>query len=178
MEGALNRAAAWRQIAWAYYGKKDLPRCRSAIQKSLESADSVPGPFAYYQRRVTYVALADLYLELGETEPARQVIQKADSVHLDADPLGGLNAFTTTPFLISVLVRAGNIQSAIATAEKIPEKEADLAWSTLAAVCALEGKAGSIEREFAGSRSDRVKAVLSAGVAVGLHEKQRQQAMK
>jgi tetratricopeptide (TPR) repeat protein len=177
MKGPLNRAAAWRQIAWAHYEKKDAIRCRRAIQKSLENADAVPGPLAY-QRRITYVAMADLYLELGDVESARQLIQKANSVHLDADFFGGLNAFTTTPLLISVLVRSGDVQGAITTVERIHEKEADMAWLTLAIVCALEGKAGCIERKLESVGSERVKALLCAGVAVGLNERRKQQAVK
>ncbi len=167
MEGPLNKAAAWREIAWAYYRNSDLARCRQAMQKSLDGADLVPAPLAY-QSTVTYVSLADLCLELGETASARRLIQKADAAHMAADRLGGLSAFTTTPLLISVLVRAGDTDGAVATVEKIPAKEAATAWSTLATACTLEGKTDAVGRLIEKSNSDRLKALLCAGVVIGL----------
>ncbi len=167
MEGPLNKAAAWREIAWAYYRNSDLARCRQAMQKSLDSADLVPAPLAY-QSTVTYVSLADLCLELGETASARRLIQKADAAHIDAGLLGGLSAFTTTPLLISVLVRAGDTDGAIATVEKLPAKEAATAWSAFATACTLEGKMDAVQQVLEKSKSERLKAVLCAGVVIGL----------
>ncbi len=169
LKGPLNKAAAWREIAWAYHRKKDVAGCRRAMQKSLESADLIPSPLAY-QRAVTYASLADLSLELGDTESARQMVQKADGTQLGADLLGGLNAFTTTPLLVSVLVRVGDIRGAVAMIEKIPEREATSAWSSFATVCALEGRIDAVEKELSGKGRERLKALLCAGVVIGLQE--------
>ena len=95
------------------------------------------------------------------------MIQKADAAHMAADRLGGLSAFTTTPLLISILVRAGDTDIAIATVEKIPAKEAATAWSAFATACTLEGKTDAVQRLIDESKSDRLKALLCAGVVIG-----------
>ena len=53
MEGPLNKAAAWREIAWAYYRNGDIARCRQAMQKSLDIAEAVPAPWLTKERSRT-----------------------------------------------------------------------------------------------------------------------------
>jgi len=189
-EGPVDKANAWRQIAWAYYDmrdtdKKNLQRCRRAIAKSVQDAEKIPGGLGQsYMRTVAFASAANLYVELGETDLARQMVKKADAVHLDDDMLGGLNAFTTTPLLIAVLVRVGDIDGATAIAEKMQKAadkhvegtfptNTDIAWSAWATVCTLEGKTPCVERQLEKTASARTKAVLCAGVATGLLELQR-----
>ena len=193
LEGPVDKANAWRQIAWAYYDmrgkdKKNLDRCRRAIEKSVQIAQKIPeGLGKSYMRAVAFASAANLYLDLGETDVARQMVKKADAVRIDEDMLGGLNAFTTTPLLIAVLVRVGDVDGALAIAEKLQkaaDKEAkdmfptnpDLAWLTWATVCTLEGKTAAVERRLERTGNARAKAILCAGVANGLLELQRQAA--
>ena len=113
-EGAVNKAAAWREIAWAYYDMrsedmKNLERCR----RDLRNPCRTPRKFLRFghvlSEGLAFASAANLYLELGETEMARQLVKKADGVNLSADMLGGIHSFTTTPLLISILVRVGDI---------------------------------------------------------------------
>ena len=192
VEGAVNKATAWREIAWAYCDmrgedKKNLKRCRRAIEKSVQNAEKIPdGIGTSYLRTVAFASAANLYLELDETETAKLMVQKADAVNLAEDMLGGLNAFTTTPLLIAILVRVGDINGAMAIAEKLQrmadgEKDTafptnpDIAWSTWATVCALEGKTACVERQLETTNNARIKAILCAGVAQGLLELQEQE---
>jgi tetratricopeptide (TPR) repeat protein len=195
-KGAGNKATAWRNIAWAYYDmrnvdKKNLERCRRAIDKSLQNAEDIPdGLGNSYSRAVALASAANLYLELGETDLAKQAVKKAGAVNLDADMLGGLSSFTTTPLLIAVLVRVGDVDGAREIADKLQktvDKEkadapsfgsADIAWSYWATACTLEGKTASVERQLEKTDNARTKAVLCAGVATGLLELQQRPANK
>ena len=170
LKGPLNKAAAWREIAWAYHRKKDVAGCRRAMQKSLESADLIPSPLAY-QRAVTYASLADLSLELGDTESARQMVQKADGTQLGADLLGGLNAFTTTPLLVSVLVRVGDIRGCRGNDRKESRRGRQPRHGRPSQRSApLEGRIDAVEKELSGKGRERLKALLCAGVVIGLRE--------
>ena len=86
--------------------------------------------------------------------------------------------------LIAVLVRVGDVDGAMAIAEKLQkaaDKETkemfptnpDVAWSTWATVCTLEGKTACVERQLEKTSSARIKAILCAGVAAGLLELQQ-----
>ncbi len=191
LKGANDKATAWRNIAWSYYrmrhaDKQNIDRCRRAIKKSLEYATKIPdGQGTSYMKAVAFASAADLYVELGDKELAKQAVDKARAVNLDADMLGGLSGFTTTPLLVSVLVRVGDVDGGKAIAEKIQnaaEKksktestafyEADVAWLAWATSCALEGKIANVERQLEKTGNVRTKAVLSAGVASGLLELQ------
>ena len=191
-QGALEKARMWREIAWAYYDmrdadKKNLERCRRAIEKSIQNAEKIPdGLGQSYMRALAFSSAADLYLELGETDLAKQMVKKADAVNLAEDMLGGLSSFTTTPMLIAVLVRVGDVDGALAIAEKMQKAtdkktestfptEPDIAWLTWATVCTLEGKVAYVERQLERSKNTRVNAILCAGVAGGLLELQKQQ---
>jgi tetratricopeptide (TPR) repeat protein len=191
MTGAVDKANAWREIAWAYYDmreadKRNLDRARRAIEKSLKNAEQIAGGLGRsYMRTVAFASAANLYLDLGDPDAAKQWAGKADAVHLDDDMLGGLSAFTTTPMLIAVLVRVGDIDGATAIAEKVQtaadKKEqgmfptnSDIAWATWATVCTLEGKTTHVERQSEKTDNPRTKAVLCAGVARGLLDLQRQ----
>jgi tetratricopeptide (TPR) repeat protein len=194
LKGPANKTAAWREIAWAYYelrgaDPKNLERCRRAIDKSVDYAAKIPaGLGASYFRSVAFASAANLYLELGETEIARKLVKKADVVSLAGDMLGGLNSFTTTPLLIAVLVRVGDVEGGAAIAEKLQraaakEKDAmlgsaDFAWFTWAFVCGLTGKTDRVERQLEKAANARTKAVLCAGVAEGLVERQKRPAGK
>ena len=195
VKGAVDKARVWREIAWAYYDMRDadknnLERCRRAIEKSVQNAQKIPeGLGNSYLRAVVFTSAANLYLELGETDLAKQMVKKADAVNLAEDMLGGLNSFTTTPMLIAVLVRVGDIDGAMAVAEKLQkaaDKEAkamfstdpDIAWSTWATVCTLEGKTACVERQLEKTSSARIKAILCAGVAAGLLELQQRPVSK
>jgi tetratricopeptide (TPR) repeat protein len=192
-KGAVNKATAWREIAWAYYDmrgtdKKNLERARVAIGKSVQNAETIPrGLGQSYPRAMAFTSAADLYLELGDIEAATQIAKRADAVRLDDDMLGGLNAFTTTPMLIAVLVRVGDNDGAIAIIErmqKAADKKADAvfspnpdaAWSAWATVCTVEGRTARVERQLEKVGSARIKAILCAGVAAGLLELQHKPA--
>jgi tetratricopeptide (TPR) repeat protein len=194
-KGAVNKATAWREIAWAYYDmrgtdKKNLERARVAIGKSVQNAETIPrGLGQSYPRAMAFTSAADLYLELGDIEAATQIAKRADAVRLDDDMLGGLNAFTTTPMLIALLVRVGDIDGAIAIIErmqKAADKKADAvfspnpdaAWSAWATVCTVEGRTARVERQLEKVESARIKAILCAGVATGLLELQNKPAGK
>ena len=98
VKGPVDKAGVWREIAWNYYDmrgadKKNLERCRRAIDKSVQNAEKIPeGLGNSYLRAVAFTSAANLYLELGETDLAKQMVKKADAVNLAADMLGGLNA--------------------------------------------------------------------------------------
>ena len=73
--------------------EKNLERCRRAIDKSLQNAEEIPdGLGSSYSRAVAFASAANLYLELGEIDLAKQTTKKAGAVNLDADMLGGLTA--------------------------------------------------------------------------------------
>ena len=102
---------------------------------------------------------------------------------LDEDALGGLNAFTTTPMLVAVLVRVGDINGALAIVQKMQKAadkkpdamfstNPDIAWLTWATVCTLEGRTVRVEGQLEKAENARVKAVLCAGVAAALLELQ------
>ena len=197
-KGATNRATAWRNIAWAYYDmrnadKQNVQRCRHAIKKSLQNAEDIPdGLGNTYMRAVAFASAANLYLELGETELAKQTTKKAGAVNLDGDMFGGLSAITTTPLIISVLVRVGDTDGGVAIAEKIQKvadkaekadagsssPNADIAWLAWATACTLEGKTARVERQLEKTGNARSKAVLCAGVVTGLIELQQRPAGK
>ncbi len=180
LDGSSEKSSAWRQIAWAYYRKKDLPRCRQAIQKSLDNVEEISNS---YLKAVTYVSLADLYLELGETDLAKQMAQRQTQFAWTRSYSAVLHSFTTTPLLVSILIRVGDVDGAAAIIEKIGKMETDpmqsmfldLVWNYWAAVCALEGKMDDIERRIEKTESNRIKAVICAGTAFGLRDKQRSQ---
>jgi pentatricopeptide repeat protein len=178
LKETLDRAEAWRRIAWEYCRKNDLERCRNAIQKSLDSAETLPREF---RRTVTYISLAELYLELGDRESAKRMAQKAEAAEMSVTELaGGMNDVLTVPWLLSVLVRIGDVEQAVAILEKMQEQEfkTDWAWAAWAAMCAMEGNRNAVDRAIEKAGSDRTKAMICVGVAVGLHEKQRERANK
>ena len=192
VEGAENKATACREIAWAYYDmrgedKNNLERCSRAIEKSVQNAEKISDGIGMpYLRAVAFASAANLYLELGETETAKQMVQKADAVNLAEDMLGGLNAFTTTPLLIAILVRVGDIDGAMAIAEKLQKvadgegdeafpTNPDIAWLFWAIACTLEGKTECVERQLEKTSNAQIETILCAGVAQGLLELQEQE---
>ena len=136
-------------------------------------------------RAVAFASAADLYLELGESDLAKQAVKEGPRVNLKADMLGGLSSFTTTPLLIAVLVRVGDINGGRKIAEKLQKTadneksdafssgSSDIAWLAWATACTLEGKTASVERQLEKTDNARTKAVLCAGVATGLLELQQ-----
>jgi hypothetical protein len=153
----------------------------------LQNAEEIPdGLGSSYSRAVALASAANLYLELGEIDLAKQAVRKARAVNLDADMLGGLSGITTTPLLIAVLVRSGDIDGGREIAEKLQKAAesgkdssmssgmADLAWLAWATACTLEGKTANVERLLETANSAREKTVLCAGVAAGLLELQQQ----
>lgn len=172
MSSPAGRASAWRQIAWAHFRTGDRQRCRNAIEKSRESAQDIPGKIGH-QRALNEVLLADLCLELGDREAAIGLIRQA-SLSGNRDLLArlGLGTFTTAPLAISVFVRTGNVDEAIEIAQEAGEGGA-MAWASLGVFCAQEGALGRIEKVLETTRSERIKAVVCAGIAYGLQRKQR-----
>ena len=116
------------------------------MQKSLENAETLPKEF---RKTVTYISLAELYLELGDRESAKRMAQKAEATELSVDELGHwLNDVLTMPWLLSVLVRVGDAEHAVTILEKMQEKkfQTDWAWAAWAAMSALEGNTDVVDR--------------------------------
>lgn len=185
LKGAADRATAWREIAWAYHDlgietSHNRERCRRALEKSVQHAEKIAaGLGRSYLKTVALASAANLYLELGDVETARQMVQKTNAVNLSGDMLGGLSDLTTTPLLIGVLIRVGDIDGARSIAEKQQKlaegrgedasfTNPDIAWFYWAAFCALQGKTDHVERRLERSSNPRIKAVLCAGVGAGL----------
>ena len=134
-----------------------------------------------YDRAVKFAAAANLYLELGETNVAKQATEKAGTVDFDKNMLRELHD-SSTQMLVVVLVRVGNINGGRQIAEKLqkiaPPVDADAAWLAWATACAIEGKTASVERQLEKTKDARTNAVLCAGVAAGLLELQQRPAGK
>ena len=166
LEGALNRAAAWRKIARVFKERKDDKCCRKALRTATRYADMVPLPF---QRALNYALIADLQLELGEMDQAKQLVRKAQNSGEGA-LLEDLTGFTTGPLIMGVLVRTSDVNVAFNLA-KSSEDVNNMVWSTLAGFCALKQKIGEVKNRLATIKPDWIKANLCLGVAEGLYER-------
>jgi hypothetical protein len=164
-----GRGAAWRKIAMAYCEKGDRLRCERAIREELKTLKASPSPS---DRLLPYVFAADIFLDLGEPRPAEQLAEIALNADRGTEELGLVNAFATTPYLVSVLVRTGHASDA---AKMIPKlrSDRDSTWYTFAVVCGLAEKNDSVQSVVAQSQDDRTIAVLCAGVARGIQERLR-----
>ena len=81
VKGPQNKAMVWRNIAWAYYDmrkadEKNLERCRRAIEKSLQNAKRFPTAWEVLLGAVALASAANLYLELGEIDLAKQTVKR------------------------------------------------------------------------------------------------------
>jgi hypothetical protein len=170
LSGGWEKADAWRQAAWAYYREADVPKARRAIAQSLASAETIP---LSHQRALNYVLLADLCAELGDVVQSKQLALKSAALYEPRAPLGGLCGITTMPLVVSVLVRVGMPEDAAAVLDGMRDGDSGPAWATFAATCALMGRLDFVQNRLSAVRSDRLGAILCAGVVLGLVEKRQ-----
>ena len=152
---APERAAAWRQIAWAYQSKGNAVDARRSIAACL-NANDIPKPNLF--KHLNILSAAALYLELGDTDSARRLARQAEA---DAGPF-------QTPLLVAILVSLGEVQRAVSIIVKLSDEDTDFAVEALGTLCVKEGKVGDVEKELQSISSQRVKAVLCAAIAARL----------
>jgi hypothetical protein len=140
----------------------------------LKNGDGIPAQSSYL-KTLNRVLVADLYLELGMRKQAVDMARKA----ISPTPAGGLiseglGSFTAVPLVVSVYIRTGYIAEAVEAAKRVKEDEA--AWTTIGVFSALEGNLKPIENVLQTVSDERIRAIVCAGVAYGLHEKRLTQA--
>ncbi|ASV76707.1 hypothetical protein THTE_4106 [Thermogutta terrifontis] len=172
------------EVAWRRLEAGDTVGSRVAAEELLRFLDSRSERLEF-ANAVDYCLLADLFLELGDTQKAHSLAMKTFRLVMQGSQFDqGLASFTILPLMVSVLARAGCVQEAIHFIENLEtsilRKEAgDLsstgeAWLALGASCALVGRIDFIEGLVQEDRPARQKTLLSLGVAVGLLETKRQ----
>lgn len=161
----IDRAAAWRQLAWESLRTGNPRRCRRAIQNALAAATGIPDELGY-QRAANQLLLADLYLEIGEHTAAVELVRATqDSGRLDQLVQRGLGEFTTAPIAISVFARTAHWDQAVSVARQI----GGTGWEALGVVLGDAGELTRAERILETVESERDKAIVCAGVTYGLH---------
>jgi hypothetical protein len=162
-----ERTSAWQQIAWSHWQAGNRDRTRSSIEKALQSVQHLPKRFGYQR-----VLLADLCAEMGDMESALRLLPNSTTsdgaAMLNELNLNfGLRNALAVPLLIGVYTRAGNVDAAVAIA-----KEDDDAWSwmALAYFGAQNNELDVVETLLESLEHDSTKAILCAGVALGLKE--------
>ncbi len=122
------------------------------------------------------ILLADLHLELGEREAALMLVRDASGESHGRDLLArlGLDSLTTAPLAISVYVRTGNFSEATEIALQCGERE-PLPWKSLGVFSGQEGETRRVEKLLDTIQNERVKALVCAGVAEGIYNKQHRQ---
>lgn len=158
-------AAAWRGIAWYYVQNDSREEALEAIARGVAITKTIDRP---YPRSISFVLLADLYLELGETEQALRLIPDAKSSEANMMPLmRGLTSFTTGPAIIGVLVRAGQVDRVFEMLRS-SGSEASSGWMAFGEFCAETGRLDFAARLIDDPLAATSKAWFAAGVADAL----------
>lgn len=167
MTNPLNRASAWRQIAWGHFRAGDRDRCKRAIDRSLESARAIPSEIGF-QRAVNELLIAALYLELGDRSAAIELVRTAKaSGSRDLLVQHGLGEFTTMPLAICVFARTDAWDDAMAVVRK---SDSAIGWQVLGTCLGEAGEVARADQVLGKIQTDRDKAVFCAGVTCGLNK--------
>ena len=149
----------------------DIARARLAIGESVKAnGAAVLGP----NTTLNYLSLADLCIEIGDSERAKSLVEKAEITRNEEDPrLGALNSFAVVPLLVGITVRLGNVDRAMSIVERLPEGYTDSAAEAIGMLARKWGVIDKLDRDFPGIHSARIKAVLSAAVAAAAGRQSR-----
>lgn len=166
-EGAGERTSLWRQIAWLCHKGDDADGCCQALDTATRHAEEISDS---YQRSINYVLIADLRIELGNQEEARNLVDKAREAEKDLGIFRGLASFTSAPVAVGVMVRCGKIEEAFELARTYGDEEDGVIWQSLGAFCASVGNTDEVERQLEKIESDEIKGYLCLGVWYALRK--------
>lgn len=166
-EKADERCSLWREIAWLCHRAGDPDECRQALDTATACAAEISDSF---QRSVSYVLIADLVIELGDLEEARELVDKAMEAEKDLGIFRGLSAFTTAPVAVGVLIRCGQIEETFGLARTYGDEEDAGIWRAIGAFCASVRRTDEIEKRLHEIKSDKIKGYLCLGVSYALRK--------
>ncbi len=161
-----GRGLAWYQLAWEYHDRGRPEDCQRAIDKSERSFQAAT--FAN-EKANGFCLLADLCVELGQKDHAREFIAKAGKAAQETKKRPADEY--RDPLWIGVLVRLGEIVAAVEKAESSEGRAAIQNWQALGVILAYEGNASEVERRLAAAPDDAARALLCVGVAEGLQRR-------
>ena len=164
--GPSHRALAWLQLAWEYHDR-GRPEARDrAIAKAVEHLQSASD---FNRKADGYCLLADLCVELGRKEQARQFLAETGRAAKAGEKRQWDNG--CDPLWIGVLVLLGEIDAAVEVAQS-PQGRAGIgSWQALGEVLAYEDHTDEVEKRLAAAPDDTARALLCVGAAGGLQKR-------
>jgi tetratricopeptide (TPR) repeat protein len=169
----IQRAVSSTLVARWCLRHNQAARCRFAIATAAESLSLIRND---YQRVACCADLAETMLDAGLSVEAKGVVDaeaSRDTVAavLKEPAVKEPDVCALPPKLVFVLIRLGKIADAfeVATSASGLLLGRDTWWAA-GVGCALEGKTGEVARRLPTMDRDRDKAILAAGVALGLQE--------
>jgi tetratricopeptide (TPR) repeat protein len=164
----MQRAVSSTLMARWYQDRNETARCRLALATAAESLPRIRSDF---ERVRCCAELAETMRGAGLSAEARTLVDKI--ITRDALPLAlkEPDDLAVRPRLVFVLIGLGKTADALEMAGSAHGllRDADTWWAGGIA-CALEGKTEEVRRRLRAMEYDRDKAILSAGVALGLQE--------
>ncbi|MHB8898068.1 MAG: tetratricopeptide repeat protein [Thermoguttaceae bacterium] len=160
-------ATVWRGIAWFYQQKGDTSQALDAVSRGAAAARRIGDP---YMKSLNLILLADIYLELGETDPALALIPEAlSSEGQMMNLMRGITGFTTGPVIIGVLVRAGHPDDVLKMLRSA-KSEPEVGWMAFGQFCAETDRLDYAARLLDGELTATARARLATGVASSLKQ--------
>ncbi len=164
----VERTVSSTLLARWYQGRYDMVRCRFAVTVAVETLPRIRGD---YERLSRCAELAETMLRAGWSSEARGLAGKVATRDGVASALKGTDVSALPPKLAFVLIQLGKTDDAFEIARRATGLfRGDDTWWAAGIACALEGKTEEVRRRLPGLERDRDKAILAAGVALGLQE--------
>jgi len=151
-----------------YQAHNDVARCRFAV---ATAAESLPGIRGDYERLSCCVELAETMRRAGWSSEARNLVESLVTRGGVVSAMKHEDVSALPPKLVFVLIQLGKIDGAFETAANASALiRGDDTWWAAGISCALAGKTDDARHRLSTLKSDRDKAILAAGVALGVQE--------
>jgi len=168
-----QRAVISTYLARWYQGHNQAARCRFAI---ATAAESISGIRSNRDRIRCCAELAETMIGAGLSQEARRLVDEVATRDVVASVLKRpdvkeSDVYDLPPKVVFVLIRLGRIGDAFEVAESASGllRGAETWWAAGIA-CALAGKTEEVRRRLPTMERERDRALLAAGVALGLQE--------
>ena len=161
-----KRANFWLRVAWHLLENSNPAAARKALQESVSESQKIAEPLS---RSLNLILAADAYIEIGDLEIAKTLVEQSKSTEEQIVPLlRGFTDFLTGPLMVGVLIRAGDVELVFTTLRSAGGGETASAWIAFGGFCAAYEHLDFVQANYEILPTSAAKGYVALGVVKGL----------